>query len=366
MTLSICRRALSALAPALLIAGALQAVAHAQSTPGSASPLPLQQLQRSAQKEGKVSSVGMPDSWANWKATWDDLQRLYGIQHVDTDMSSAEEIAKMIAEGKNARVDIGDIGYEFAELAKSRGITAPYKPSTWSQLPSWARDTDGHWMIAYTGTIAFAVNRHRLKKTLHSWKDVLASDARVCIGEVGRAAQANAGVLSLAIALGGDESHLNPALDAFARLAKQGRVLMVNPSPALMERGEADVFVLWDFNGLTYRSTLPNKDDYDIVIPSDGSVTSGYTTIINRYAPHPAAARLTREYIFSDAGQLNLARGYARPIRIDHLKLPADVSARLIDSKQYAAARPVRISEWMAAVTTLGARWQTGVAANAP
>ena len=35
---------------------------------------------------------------------------------------------------------------------------------------------------------------------------------------------------------------------------------------------------------------------------------SGYTTIINKYAKHPNAAKLAREYIFSDAGQINLAR----------------------------------------------------------
>jgi ABC-type Fe3+ transport system substrate-binding protein len=37
-----------------------------------------------------------------------------------------------------------------------------------------------------------------------------------------------------------------------------------------------------------------------VLIPSDGSVISGYTTIINKYAKNPNAAKLTREYIFSD------------------------------------------------------------------
>ncbi len=45
-----------------------------------------------------------------------------------------------------------------------------------------------------------------------------------------------------------------------------------------------------------------------MLIPSDGSVISGYTTIINKYAKHPNAAKLAREYIFSDAGQINLAK----------------------------------------------------------
>ena len=27
-------------------------------------------LEQAAKKEGEVNSVGMPDSWANWKGTW--------------------------------------------------------------------------------------------------------------------------------------------------------------------------------------------------------------------------------------------------------------------------------------------------------
>lgn len=45
-----------------------------------------------------VNSVGMPDAWANWKGTWDDLAKKYGLKHIDTDMSSAQEVAKFEAE----------------------------------------------------------------------------------------------------------------------------------------------------------------------------------------------------------------------------------------------------------------------------
>ena len=321
-------------------------------------------LERAARAEGKITSVGMPDDWANWKDTWADLGKLHGLAHVDTDMSSAEEIAKMIAEGKNGTVDIGDVGFEFGAIARARGVTAAYKPSTWAQIPAWAKDSDGHWALAYTGTIAFAVNTKRLPKPPKSWQELLASNARVAIGEVGRAAQANAGVLAAAVALGGSETRLDPALAAFAQLAKQGRLVSVNPSPALMERGEADVFVMWDFNALAYRDKLPNKADYTVLIPGDGAVTSGYTTIINVHAPHPNAARLAREYIFSDAGQLNLARGYARPVRFDNLRLPADLQSRLLESAQYKAARPIQNTEWTEATKTLGSRWQAMVLAG--
>ena len=319
------------------------------------------ELERAARAEGKLASVGMPDDWANWRGTWADLQRLYGVAHVDSDMSSAEEIAKIEAERANASVDIGDVGFEFGAIAKARGVTRAYKPSTWSQVPDWAKDADGHWALAYTGTIAFAVNTKRVKAVPRSWKALFESNARVLIGEVGRAAQANAGVLSAAIALGGDETHLAPALAAFAPLAKQHRLVTANASPALMERGEADVFVMWDFNALSYRDKIPNAADYEILIPSDGSVTSGYTTILNKNAPHPNAAMLAREYIFSDAGQVQLARGNARPIRADSLVLPEDVRKKLVDGKQYAKARAVRPAIWSDEVKKLPRAWQRDV-----
>jgi putative spermidine/putrescine transport system substrate-binding protein len=349
-----------ALASAALGALAGASRAGAQATAGEVAALAL-----AARAEGKISSVGMPDAWANWKGTWADLGQRYGLAHVDSDMSSSEEIAKMLAEGKSGTVDIGDVGFEFGAIARSRGVTAPFKPSTWAQIPAWAKDADGHWALAYTGTVAFAVNTRRTGGPITSWKALLASKARVDIGEVGRAAQANAAVLAAAVALGGDEDRLDAALQAFGQLARQGRLLSVNPSPALMERGEADVFVMWDFNALAYRDKIPNQADYTVLIPSDGSVTSGYTTLINAHAPHPNAARLAREFIFSDAGQLHLARGYARPVRFDHLSLPADLQQRLLPGAQYKAARPIRPVEWTAAAKTLGSRWQAAVLANA-
>lgn len=321
----------------------------------------LSDLERAARAEGKLVSVGMPDDWANWRGTWADLKRSYGLDHVDTDMSSAEEIAKMEAEKGNASVDIGDVGFEFGAIAKARGITRAYKPSTWAQVPDWAKDADGHWALAYTGTIAFAVNTKKVTKVPRSWKALFQGNYRVLIGEVGRAAQSNAGILAAAVALGGDETRLQPALAEFAKLAKTRRLVTTNATPALMERGEADVFVLWDFNALSYRDKIPNAADYEVLIPSDGSITSGYTTIINKHAPHPNAAQLAREYIFSDAGQINLARGNARPIRADSLKLPEEVRKKLVDNAQYKSARAVRPTLWTDEVKKLPRAWQREV-----
>lgn len=76
----------------------------------------------------------MPDTWANWKDTWADLKNLYDIEHSDTDMSSAQEIAKFKTEKKNASGDIGDVGASFGEIAVKQGVAQPFKTSYWDQI----------------------------------------------------------------------------------------------------------------------------------------------------------------------------------------------------------------------------------------
>ncbi|HTO19763.1 MAG TPA: extracellular solute-binding protein [Pseudomonas sp.] len=321
----------------------------------------LAQLEQAARAEGRVDSVGMPDSWANWKDTWADLKRLYGLEHSDTDMSSAQEIAKFAAEKNNATADIGDVGAAFGPIAVQQGVTQPYKPSTWNQIPEWAKDADGHWMLAYTGSIAFIVNTQLVKDVPRSWAELKNGRYKVAIGDVSSAAQAVNGVLAAAIANGGDEKNLQPGLDFFADIARQGRLSLANPTIQTLEKGEVEVGVVWDFNGLGYREQI-DPSRFEVLIPSDGSVISGYSTLINKYAKHPNAAKLAREYILSDAGQINLAKGNARPIRAEHLTLPADVQARLLPNEQYAKVRPIEdAAAWEKSAKALPQLWQEHV-----
>ena len=57
-----------------------------------------------------------------------------------------------------------------------------------------------------------------------------------------------------------------------------------------------------------------------------------YVQAINKDAPHPAAARLWQEYLYSDEGQNLWLKGGARPVREK-----AMVAAGTIDKAAYAA-----------------------------
>lgn len=319
-------------------------------------------LEAAAKKEAKVVSLGMPDDWANWGEIWKALGEKYGVAHMDTDMSSGEALAKIEAEKSNPSADITEIGLEFAPVAIKKGLSQPYKTTYWDKIPEWARDKDGQWALSYTGTIAFLISKD-VKNPPKSFSDLLTGDYKVSIGEVGKASQSNVGVLAAAFALGGSETNLKPAIDFYAKLAEQKRLLPINVFPANMEKGEVQVGIVWDFNALSYRD-VAGKDKWDVVIPTDGSATGGYTTTISAYALRPAIAKLTREYAFSDAGQIAFARGYARPIRIDQIKLPEDAASKILPTAQYAKARLINGDAWTAAAPVLMKSWQEDVASK--
>ncbi|MBX9914432.1 MAG: extracellular solute-binding protein [Pseudomonadaceae bacterium] len=347
-----------------LVLASLMGTAISLATQAMANDVDIKSLEQAARAEGAVNSIGMPDSWANWKDTWADLEKLYGLKHMDTDMSSAQEIAKFAAEKDNASADIGDVGAAFGAIAVQQGVTQAFKPSTWEQIPSWAKDPDGNWMLAYTGSIAFIVNKQLVKDVPRSWADLRKGQYKVAIGDVSAAAQAVNGVLAAAIANGGNENNIQPGLDLFAELAEQGRLGLSNPTIQTLEKGEVEVGIVWDFNGLSYRDQI-DPSRFEVLIPSDGSVISGYTTIINKYAKHPNAAKLAREYILSDAGQINLAKGNARPIRAEHLTLPAEVQAKLLPNAQYAKVQPIKDAKaWEATSKALPQLWQEHVIIN--
>lgn len=321
-----------------------------------------------AKEEGTIESVGMPDSWANWVETWNDITAEYGLKHNDVDMSSAEELAIFETEKDNATKDIGDVGQAFGPTAVEKGLTLSYKTSYWDSIPDWAKDEDGNWIIGYYGTMAIITNKDLVPDPPASFADILNGDYVVAVGDVTKASQAQNAVLSAAIAMGGSESDIQPGLDFFKKLAEAGRLDMGELSLTRLEKGEIAVAFLWDYNALGYRDQFiqnnPNAN-FEVSIPSDGAIQSGYCTVINAYTKHPYAAALTREFILSDEGQINLAKGYAKPVRSD-VVLPDDVKSKLLPDDQYTNARMVDdYGAWDETVKNIGTLWQENVIAYA-
>ncbi len=318
----------------------------------------LDQIVEKAKEEGHVESVGMPDSWANWGETWQELTATYGITHADTDMSSAEELNMFENEKDAPTKDIGDVGLAFTTEAIERGLVQGYKTSYWDAVPDWAKGENGLWMIAYTGVTTFLYNEDITDEPAPtSWADVRNGTYKITIGDVIGGATGQGNVLSTAYAFGGDMENLDPAFEFWAEMAKAGRIDQGDILLQRIQAGEVQLGVTWSYNALGYRDQTPNYK-FTVGVPSDGSILSGYASVINSYAPHPFAAALAREYIFSDEGQNNLAKGGAVPTRTD-ISIPQEIQDATIQQSEYANSVPIKDAAAYAAVgAEISKRWE--------
>ncbi|MDR3199959.1 MAG: extracellular solute-binding protein [Spirochaetales bacterium] len=310
------------------------------------SKLSTEQLAAGAKAEGKIESVAMPDDWADWATSWKAIEKKYGIQHFDTDMGSAEEVAIFEAEKDSPTKDIGDVGHSFGLVAIERDVVQPYKAKTWASIPDWAKDPQGRWALSYTGTIAFAVNTNKTNGAVpKTWAELKASNYSVTLGNVLSSSSPQVAVISCAIAYGGGLTNVRPGIEYFKDLAKQKRIDPGSNSRTRLASGEITVLAgRYDLSGLLYRELIVSTGTgpkIEVTIPQDGAITSGYALIFNKYSPHPHATALAIEYMFSDEGQIDRARGFARPIRPD-VKLPADVAAKMLPDALYAKATLVK------------------------
>ena len=316
-------------------------------------------LVEKAKKEGnKFVTVGMPDDWANWKSSWDAINKKYGIEHEDTDMTSAEELQTFDAEKDDATRDLGDIGRSMTPTAMERGVVQPYKAATWDSIPDWAKDPDGNWTISYTGTMTFcAISDTVNGKLPTTWEELMDSNYKVSVGNVPSGAASQAAVISAAYAMGGDMNNLQPGIDYFIKLAKEGRLDPGDTTYARMADGEMEVCAAqYEYGSLNWRDNLKKDSGQELLvtIPQDGALTTGYSLVFNKYSKHPYTTALVINYLLSDEGQIDRARGYAHPIR--EVDIPSDING--LDKELYKASITVDdISEFNDACSTVAKLW---------
>jgi putative spermidine/putrescine transport system substrate-binding protein len=310
-------------------------------------------LEAATRAGGALNSYGMPDDWTNFGELWANFNTKYGLTHSDTDMSSAEEIQKFDAEKNNPVADIGDIGIQFGPVAIKTGVAECYKATTFDKVPDWAKDPDGCWTGWYTGTISLAVNTAVVPNPPTSWADLLKPEYRgkVSMSDPRTTGQGAMSFMAANLAMGGDETNLQPGFDYFDKLAKAGSFVAVAPSRATVEKGEAGIAIMWDFNALPMRDDLASIVRIEVIIPSDGTTSAPYVALLNKYGRHKDAAKLFLEYVLSEEGQIIQARKYARPIRSD-VVLPPDIAAKFPSAESYKAVKP--ITDWVKAAEAIG------------
>ena len=335
-------------------------------------------LVAAAKAEGELTTIALPHDWCGYGGVIEGFKAKYGlkINELNPDAGSSDEIEAIKANKDNKgpqAPDVIDVGLSYGPAAKADGLIQPYKVSTWDTIPDSAKDAEGYWTGDYYGVLSFEVNKDLVKTVPQDWADLLKPEYANTVALAGdpRASnQAIQGVYAAGLGSGGTDakSAADKGLDFFKQLNAAGNFVPVIGKAATLAQGQTPILITWDYNALTGRDTLNGNPPVEVVVPKTGVIAGVYIQAISAYAPHPNAAKLWLEYLYSDEGQLGWLKGYCHPIRFNDLakngKIPQEMLDKLPPAASYEAAVFPSLEDQAAAKEIITKQWDTVVGAN--
>jgi len=305
----------------------------------------MSKLVAAAKKEGTLNVIALPPDWANYGAIIKAFSDKYGIK-VDSaqpNAASQDEInaAKQL-KGRPTAPDVFDLGQAVA-LANT-DLYAPYEVSEFDKIPSQFKDANGTWVNDYGGYMSIGYNAKKVP-AVTSLSDLLkpAYKGKVALnGDPTQAGAAFSGVVMAAVANGGSANDIAPGVKFFSQLKKAGNFLPVDPTPATIEAGQTPVVIDWDYTNAAETAKLPS---WKVVVPGNQPVGGYYYQAINKDAPHPAAARLWEEFLYSTQGQNLFLQGGARPVLADQMKSDGTIDAAAFSKLPPVKGTPVLLTQ---------------------
>ncbi|WP_292836327.1 extracellular solute-binding protein [Microbacterium sp.] len=321
-------------------------------------------LEAAAKAEGKLNVIALPRDWANYGEIIDLFAETYPeitVEEQSPDISSAEEIQAAEANaGLDTAPDVFDLGLTVA-LQNTDGF-APYKVQTWSEIPDALKEPTGLFVGDYGGYMSIGYDSAKYPAPA-SLEDLLGSDYTAAVAINGDPTQAGAAFAAVGLATvqsGGTLDDYTPGIDFFSQLNAAGNMLKVDVTSATVSSGETPVVFDWDY--LNAAHTDANADWKVVVLPGTG-YAGYYNQAINKDAPHPAAARLWQEFLYSDEVQNLWLKGGARPVRMQAMTDAGTIDQALADALPAVPETTVVPSEEQstAAGTLLGEKWAAAV-----
>jgi putative spermidine/putrescine transport system substrate-binding protein len=336
---------------------------------------PDQALLDAAKAEGKLTTIALPHDWCNYGESISTFAERTGltINELDPNAGSGDEVEAIKANKDNPgdqAPDVIDVGLSFGPTSKEEGILAPYKVATWDTIPAEAKDADGAWYGDYYGVLAFEVNTAVVENVPQDWSDLLKPEyeGQVALaGDPRTSNQAIQAVHAASLANGGSLDDAGPGLEFFKQLNDAGNFVPIIATAATVAAGETPITIRWTYNALANRDSTASSGGpaIEVVVPASGRFAGVYVQGISAYAPHPNAAKLWMEFLYSDEGQNIWLKGYCHPIRYPDLvaknAVPADQLAKLPDVE--GAVFPT-IAQLDTARTLITEQWDTVVGAN--
>jgi len=371
------KRIVCVLGLVFLAAAATAVFAQSKAAPGlMQSPADFNQLVKAAQKEGQLTVIACPRNWLNYGEAFDTFAKKYGIKvnELNPDGGSGDELQAIEANKDNTgpqAPDVIDVGFSFGPDAKKAGLIAPYKVRTWSSIPASVKDADGYWYGDYYGVLSFEVNLDVVKNPPLDWPDLLAPAYKGQVALTGDPRVSNQAIMAVAaaaLASGGSFDNAKPGVDFFAKLNSAGNFVPLIAKMGNVASGETPVAVTWDYLALSDRDTAAGNPNIAAFVPPSGVVAGVYVQAVSAYAPHPNAARLWEEFLYSDEGQLIWLKGYGHPIRYSDLAarnvIPADLAAKLPPASYYAKAVFPTLDQQGTAKAFITGNWDSIVGAD--
>jgi putative spermidine/putrescine transport system substrate-binding protein len=335
-------------------------------------------LVAAAKKEGQLTTIALPHDWCGYGTLLQGFKDKYGIEinELNPDAGSSDEIEAIKANKDNKgpqAPDVIDVGFSYGPSAKAEGLIQPYKVATWDTIPAELKDPDGYWYGDYYGVLSFEVNKDIVQNAPQDWADLLKDDYKNSVALAGDPRASNQAImgvyaagLSRGGAAGGDAGQ--KGLEFFKELNAKGNFVPVIGKVASLAQGATPIIIRWDYNALSDRDTLNGNPDVEVVVPKSGVIAGVYVQAISAYAPHPNAAKLWMEYLYSDEGQLAWLKGYCHPIRFNDLvknnKVPADLLEKLPPAEAYETAVFPTLEDQGAAKEVITKQWDSVVGAN--
>jgi putative spermidine/putrescine transport system substrate-binding protein len=274
-------------------------------------------LVAAAKKEGELNVIALPPDWANYGEIIKAFGDKYGIKvnSAQPDAASQDEInAATQQKGKSTAPDVFDLGQSVA-LANTAAF-APYKVATFADISDKLKDPNGTWVNDYGGYMSIGFDSAKVPP-IADVNDLLKPEyqGKVALnGDPTQAGAAFSGVVMVALSQGGSADDIAPGVEFFRKLKAAGNFLPVGPTPATIESGQTPVVIDWNYLNAAENKKLPS---WLVVVPPNDAVAGYYYQAVSKDAPHPAAARLWQEFLYSDEGQNLFVKGGVRPVRAD-------------------------------------------------
>jgi putative spermidine/putrescine transport system substrate-binding protein len=278
-------------------------------------------LVAAARAEGHLNVIRLRRDWAGYGAIMRAFTARYGIKITDEepDATSADELTAVESKRGERAPDVLDLTTAFAAQADARNLLAPYWVQTWPDIPDNLKAADGTWYADYGGYVAIGYDPARVAVPPRSLRGLLSPAYRHQVAITGRPSSPTAtgafdAVWAAALASGGSLNNIQPGLAYFRKLRREGNLVAVTGSPATVRNGTTPILIWWDF--LLAGEVRRVVRDLRIVIPRDARFENFYDQAVSATAPHPAAARLWEEFLYSAQGQNLLLRAGARPAEL--------------------------------------------------